>query len=353
MNIVVCGRFDIENLAIQLITDTAGYLAHQQTKSISDDYQQSQKASRGAGHITQTTIEQQWENQLINDAEYTANTQLPSVTFDVNNSYVSQRLGQRVGEEVSHFYHPTPPPRNPSGFWRGVDNVLKMREGTINAISSVFTGNYEAPQDPWQKAGYVLGEALENRFIGGRVIGNVQKLERLGFFAKQVVPETAVNDIVVRRAYLNEKFGRTGDLHTDITLRGYLNQAGKLDVSTAPNAAVFYSGDFGANKIRAEEFSRLFNKTTLEMTPGGSYLDNQHIGLILPEKLSIQPWQILSERYAQSASGETFAFVRGAGSESIFKTIELPALLKNPNVTDIFERETPYLYETARINYAP
>ena len=29
---------------------------------------------------------------------------------------------------------------------------------------------------------------------GGRVIGNVQKLERLGFFGKQVVPKTAVND---------------------------------------------------------------------------------------------------------------------------------------------------------------
>ncbi|HEY2567234.1 MAG TPA: hypothetical protein VGH95_05990 [Candidatus Aquirickettsiella sp.] len=74
-------------------------------------------SSRGAGHITQTTIEQQWESQLINDAEFTANRQLPSVTFDVNNSYVSQQLGQRVGEEGSHFYHPTPP-RNPSRFWQ-------------------------------------------------------------------------------------------------------------------------------------------------------------------------------------------------------------------------------------------
>ena len=89
-----------------------------------------------------------------------------------------------MGEEVSHFYHPTPPPRNPNGFWRGVDDVLKMREGTIDALSSVFTGNYETPQDPWKKAGYLLGEVIGNRFIGGRVIvGNVtQKLERLGFF---------------------------------------------------------------------------------------------------------------------------------------------------------------------------
>ncbi|MGB8806688.1 MAG: hypothetical protein WCC83_02425, partial [Candidatus Rickettsiella isopodorum] len=100
-----------------------------------------------------------------------------------------------VGEEVSHFYHPTPPPaRNPSGFWRGVDDVLKMQEGTRKFADLFFTGHYEAPRDSWERAGYVLGEAIENRFTGGRVIGNVQKLERLGFFGKQVVSKTAVND---------------------------------------------------------------------------------------------------------------------------------------------------------------
>lgn len=49
-----------------------------QIKPISEDYHQSQKASRGAGQITQTTIEQQWESQLINDAEFDANAQLSS-----------------------------------------------------------------------------------------------------------------------------------------------------------------------------------------------------------------------------------------------------------------------------------
>ncbi|WP_339049803.1 hypothetical protein [Rickettsiella endosymbiont of Xylota segnis] len=137
----------MENLATQLITDAAVVGMQQlQTKPVSDEYQQSKQASRGAGHITQTTIEQQWESQLINDAEFTANRQLPSVTFDVNNSYVSQQLGQRVGEEVSRFQH-VDPPRNPNGFWRGVDDVLKMREGTLEAINLVYTGHYEAPRD--------------------------------------------------------------------------------------------------------------------------------------------------------------------------------------------------------------
>ena len=167
MSGVVRGRFDAENLAAQLITDTAAYVAAQQmqTKQVSDEYHQSKKASQGAGHITQTTIEQQWESQLINDAEFTANAQLPSVTFDVNNSYVAQQLGQRVGEEVSHFYHPTPPPRNPSGFWQrtwhSVEDVFEHRaliaEGRAAANSEVMSeslGHHTANEQNYLDIGY-------------------------------------------------------------------------------------------------------------------------------------------------------------------------------------------------------
>ncbi len=215
MTSVVRGRFEVENLAAQLLTDMASYVTHQQIKSISEDYHQSQKASRGAGQITQTTIDQQWESQLINDAEFTAHTQLPSIAFDVNNSYVSQQLGQRIGEEVSHFYHPTPtPPRNPSGFWRGVDNVLEMREGTRKAADLIFTGHYETPKNRWQEAGYAIGVplafgaqivmagerlgaeavgAVENIYQGGqRVFGNVtSKLQRWGLFGHNGIENTA------------------------------------------------------------------------------------------------------------------------------------------------------------------
>ena len=155
-------------------------------------------------------MDQQWESQLINDAEFTANAQLPSVTFDVNNSYVSQQLGQRIGEEVSHFYHPTPPPpRNVNGFWRGVDDVLEMQEGTMEAFSSVYTNNYQMPNDRWEAIGYaasvplamgtefiateaVLGlEAVENVYQGSQQVfaGVSQKLERWGLFGKQIASD--------------------------------------------------------------------------------------------------------------------------------------------------------------------
>ncbi|WP_339049796.1 hypothetical protein [Rickettsiella endosymbiont of Xylota segnis] len=165
MSSVVRGHFDVENLATQLITDAAAVgMQQRQTKPDSDEYHQSKKASQGAGHITQTTVEQQWDSHLINDAEFTANTPLPSVTFDVNDSYVAQQLGQRVGEEVSRFQH-VDPPRNPTGFWQRIEqryeNVFEHRaliaEGRAAANSEVMresVGHGAANEQNYLDLGY-------------------------------------------------------------------------------------------------------------------------------------------------------------------------------------------------------
>ncbi|EDP45929.1 hypothetical protein RICGR_0287 [Rickettsiella grylli] len=54
---------------------------------------------------------------------------------------------------MSHFYHPTPPPRNPSGFWQRYENVFERRaliaEGRAAANSEVMherLGNATANQ---------------------------------------------------------------------------------------------------------------------------------------------------------------------------------------------------------------
>ena len=129
-----------------------------------------------------------------------------------------------------------------------------------------------------------------------------------------------------------------------------MQEVEKLDVSTSRDSAVFYSGD--GSRAKAEEFARTFNKMTLEITPGGKYLDNQLLAQRLPRELVIKPWERLSQRYAQSASGDVYAFTQNARAGSVFNRIELPTLEINPEVTNIFNRETPYLYETRRFGYA-
>ena len=46
-------------------------------------------------------------------------------------------------------------------------------------------------------------------------------------------------------------------------------------------------------------------------------------------------WFTLSQRYAESASGSAVGFVEGADPEGIFTTVEYPALLANPNITNV------------------
>ncbi len=156
----------------------------------------------------------------------------------------------------------------------------------------------------------------------------VERLQERPAQPQQVKQLTAPS----RRDYLNKKFGRTGDLNRDINLRGYLNQAEHLDVSSEPGKAIFYSGP--GNRARAEAFAR-GGGTTLESTPGGKWFDNQVLfKRMLPEDAQ-RIWDKLSERYAQQASGTATVFADGASPRGTFSRVELPILQSNPNVTGI------------------
>ncbi|WP_139943002.1 hypothetical protein [Fulvimonas soli] len=109
-----------------------------------------------------------------------------------------------------------------------------------------------------------------------------------------------------------------------------------LDVSTAENGAVFYSGP--GNRALAEEFAYVNGRTTLEMTPGGQWLDSQ--GLFGPSSpltpgQATTVWSTLSERFAASASGNAVGFVQGARAGSIFNTVEYPTLLGNQAIKNV------------------
>ncbi len=55
----------------------------------------------------------------------------------------------------------------------------------------------------------------------------------------------------------------------------YIRAARTLDVSTAENGAVFWSGP--GNRALAQQFAIANGRTTIEMTPGGAWLDAQHL----------------------------------------------------------------------------
>jgi hypothetical protein len=124
-----------------------------------------------------------------------------------------------------------------------------------------------------------------------------------------------------------------------------LEQAAKLLKKTGPNrfahGARFYSGRSGDVSMRefAEKGSDGVTATTLEQTPGGRYFDDKNLfaeeGSPISNGQACAIWGRLSERYAQSASGEVTAFNHSPRPGSIWLTRELPALRNNPKVTKI------------------
>ncbi|WP_052949764.1 hemagglutinin repeat-containing protein [Dyella japonica] len=123
----------------------------------------------------------------------------------------------------------------------------------------------------------------------------------------------------------------------DMAYKYLLTSSDQLNVASSPNAAVFYSGP-GARTV-AETFALSSGKTTLEMTPGGAWLDNLQLfsggvpGITQEQALNL--WVNTSSRYANCASGVCIGILNNPRPTSIFNTVEFPILQKNPNVTNV------------------
>jgi RHS repeat-associated protein len=109
-----------------------------------------------------------------------------------------------------------------------------------------------------------------------------------------------------------------------------LNKVGTLDFSTPANGAVFYSGP--GQGARAAAFAERTGGMTIEMTPGGQQLMADPAFQSLSQAQQDLIWQNASSPFAQGASGEINAFIRGANPSRTFRTIEEPILNQNQNI---------------------
>ncbi|MBW2956291.1 hypothetical protein, partial [Hafnia paralvei] len=111
----------------------------------------------------------------------------------------------------------------------------------------------------------------------------------------------------------------------------------QLNVSTPENDAVFYSGK-GARED-AEIFVQEHGKMTLESTPGGKWLDDLKLfedGVVgIKRNDALEIWKKTSRRYAENASGISIGILNSPRIESIFNTMEYPALRLNTQITNV------------------
>jgi hypothetical protein len=117
-----------------------------------------------------------------------------------------------------------------------------------------------------------------------------------------------------------------------------MGQVRAADFSTPPGGAVFWTGYREGNQARAMAWAARHGKSTIEMTPGGRWLED--LDLYGPKSPvsraeANELWKAASENYAMGASGRVNAFTAGTSwsPDSVFYGTELPILRANPNVS--------------------
>jgi hypothetical protein len=114
------------------------------------------------------------------------------------------------------------------------------------------------------------------------------------------------------------------------------------DTSTPKNGSVFYSGVDPMtglkNRDRAEAATIGRLRMRIDETPAGKALNDLNLYGRFSETSPAdanQIWNNASRRFANDASGDVVAYVRGANPDRVFARTELPALVNNTNVTSI------------------
>jgi RHS repeat-associated protein len=105
----------------------------------------------------------------------------------------------------------------------------------------------------------------------------------------------------------------------------------KLDFSTSPDKAVFYSGT--GNRKLAIDFAERYGATPIDFTPGGQHLESLNLISKMSFARSDLIWMRASEKFSMGASGKITLFVRGSLANRIFRKVEEPTLKLNFNVT--------------------
>jgi len=136
-----------------------------------------------------------------------------------------------------------------------------------------------------------------------------------------------------------------------------------FDVSTPKDRAIFYSGvdnsvkrmvtgADGKNYRLAGIASGSAGFMHLEGTPGGKWLMDQDLSHLSPKDVGAV-WEAASVKYAKGASGNVTAYVEGAKEEGVFRSKELRALILNPNVSSLNNKDMEVLRFGASMDSSP
>lgn len=126
------------------------------------------------------------------------------------------------------------------------------------------------------------------------------------------------------------------------TLYNAIKVAQESDVNTEIDSLVLFSVSKQPSKMNKYKAINFIldnpDKTILDYTDCGIILTNMDLEKYLSEEEVYKVWSMASKRLIDAASGDITAFIDNSHPASVFRMIELPAILKNPKITSINNR---------------
>jgi hypothetical protein len=162
-----------------------------------------------------------------------------------------------------------------------------------------------------------------------------REIAKLFAQAAKLLEKAGAKSLAADAGKLGERFGQNS------AFRGLMREAERVDVGSPVNGANFYSGkaaDDTPMRVFAERNVDGVSSVTLEQTPGGKHFDDMLLfepGSPVSRQHALEIWKRLSQRYAENARGDVTAWAHEPRPNSIWNTVERPALENNPDVGKI------------------
>ena len=217
--------------------------------------------------------------------------------------------------------------------------IVEVAQAIASAFATFGATTAEIP-------GFIAATRVICRELINKVIGMVEReIAKLFEKAAKLLEKVGAKDLSKGAGKMADKFLAKSQSRM---FQSLFSKAGRVDVGTGKDGAIFYSGEDDAGRRMfsyGQESAGRDGKNILETTKGGKEFDDLHLydKNVVNKDQADQIWKRLSSRYGEGASGDVDALLHQGNdyplSNRIFMKDEIGALKNNPNVTSVTIRD--------------